>query len=194
MNVMDGVTLVDFLTQFFPSIKCIVVTSHTHKEMLEDMMACGAMGIVFKLFTNELTSNNLANFGISHKFELLDTAIETVANNTFYLDSLIASSEKQMVEQLNRVALIAYRQQQRNMNASFNFVDKEQMILALCAGTSAKLSDIAQVLSISVQNLKWHQSNIFKKMGVEDRLELTHICNRKGIVKNARNLVGKEEL
>jgi DNA-binding NarL/FixJ family response regulator len=192
MNVMDGVTIVDFLTQYFPSIKCVVISNHHHKEMLEDMIACGAMGILWKLFTvqNDLLSK--ISLELQHKFEPLDACIESVVNNKFYFDKIIDEMENNISQQLNREALIAHRQQQRLANAAFNFIDKEQVIVALCAGTSAKLADIANALSISVQNLKLHLSNIFKKTGATDRLELTHICNRKGIVKNVRNIVGIE--
>ncbi len=193
MNVMDGVTLVDFLTQYFPSIKCIVISNHHHKEMLEDMIACGAMGIVWKLFTVQNDVLSKISLEVQHKFERLDECIASIADNNFYLDNIFDEIEDNVSQLLNREVLIAHRQKQRLANAAFGFIDKEQIVVALCAGTSAKLADIADTLSISVQNLKLHLSNIFKKTGATDRLELTHICNRKGIVKNVRNIVGKEQ-
>jgi DNA-binding NarL/FixJ family response regulator len=61
-------------------------------------------------------------------------------------------------------------------------------VVVLYAGSTAKLEDIAILLSMSVHNLKVILTGIYKKMGVEDRSTLTYLCQRKGIVKNARNI------
>jgi DNA-binding NarL/FixJ family response regulator len=194
MDVMDGVTLVDFLHQFYPAIRCIAVTSHTHKEMMEDMMACGAMGIVFKLFTVKDKYADPESFGLSHKFELLDEAIETAMANEFYLDRLVKKAGRNVLQHLNREQLLAECQQQRKANAVFNLTEREYEIALLCAGTNARLDDIASMLCMSVQNLKLILSGIYKKVNVADRNGLVFLCNRKGIVKNARNIVGKERM
>ncbi len=194
MNVMDGVTLVDFLHQFYPSIKCIAVTSHDHKEMIEDMMACGAMGVVFKFFTVDETLAKPESFGLSNKFEPLDTAIKAAIANEFYLDSLIEMTDRNMMRQLNRMQLLTQRQLQRIANDVFGLADREYEVALLYAGTNAKQDDIAEMLCMSVQGLRFILTNIYKKMGVTDRMELTFLCNRKGIVKNARNIVGKERM
>ncbi len=163
MDVMDGVTLVDFLNQFYPSIKCIAVSSHNHKEIIEAMMACGAMGFVFKLFTIDENLLNPQLLGLTNKFETIDAAIETVIANVFYLDKLIERSEKEMVKHLNRETLLAKCQQQRNANAVFNLTLHEYEILLLCAGSNSKLDEIATLLSKSIQSLKLLLSGIYKK-------------------------------
>jgi DNA-binding NarL/FixJ family response regulator len=194
MNIMDGVTLVDFLHQFYPSIKCIAVTSHTHKEMVEDMMACGAMGIVFKFFTIDATLATPKIYGLQHKFESLDKAIETAMANAFYLDKLIEKDLGQTLAFLNREQLLQQCQQQRKANAVFNLTEREYEIAQLCAGTNARLDDIANMLCVSVQSLKLILAGVYKKVNVTDRNGLVFLCNRKGIVKNARNIVGKEKM
>lgn len=194
MNVMDGVTLIDYLTEYYPSIKCIAVTSHDHKEMVEDMMGCRAMGVVFKYFTIDEKYAKPADCDLTHKFELLDESIVAAMNDEFYLDSkFINTSFNKGINVLNRYTLLAAYQHQKLSNAAFGLTKRETEVVVLYAGTTAKLEDIANLLSMSVHNLKLILTGIYKKMGVGDRSTLTYLCQRKGIVKHARNIVGVEK-
>ena len=73
MPKMDGVQLTDFLTDHFPNIKVIAISSHTHKGAVEDMIACGAFGFISKLYSMK----NLPN------------AIIAVAEGKFYIDPIL---------------------------------------------------------------------------------------------------------
>lgn len=185
MNIMDGIALTDFLQQFFPSIKCIGVTSYCNKEVITDMVSCGAMGMVFKLFT--MKDEILFKEYIPIKFNGLDSSITAVANNEFYLDSYMQLTLKETLPLFDREAMRAHRLQQIQANAALNFTDREKIIVALCASSSTKLDVIAQALCVDIKTLEKTLTQIYKKLSIDSRLELTHFCISRAIIFNSRN-------
>lgn len=162
MRIMDGVALTDFLHQFFPSIKCIGVTSYCNKEVITDMVSCGAMGMVFKLFT--MKDEILFKEYIPIKFDGLDNSIIAVANNEFYLDSFMQISANEMMPVFNHAAMLAHRQQQIQANEAFGLTHKERMIVALCASSSSKLDVIANALCMDIKTLEKNLTQIYKNL------------------------------
>lgn len=75
MMKIDGVTLTDFLTDYYPDIKVIGVSTYTSTETVEDMLASGAWGYVNKI--------NLPD---------LPKAIKSVLSGIVYIDPLIKVS------------------------------------------------------------------------------------------------------
>lgn len=183
MNIMDGITLTDFLQQFFPSIKCIGVTSYCNKEVMEDMITCGAMGMVFKIFTME--DKGLPEEYKAIKFDGLSNSIDAAMNNQFYMDTFMQIEVKGYP--LNVDTLRAHRQQQIQANAALSLTDRERMIAMLCAGSSTKLDVIAHALCMDIKTLEKNLTQIYKKLDVDSRLELTHFCISRAIIFNSRN-------
>ena len=185
MPVMDGVVLTDFLYQFFNNMLCIGVTNHHHNEMIEDMISCGASGLAYKIFTApESTLITLKK----ERFEDIDACIDAVAQGNFCIDNCMKLLSHNYAQELDIKAMKAQRKNLLEANGYFSFTEKEQMMMMLCAGSSAKLEAIASLLSYDVKTLEYHLSKIYKKLGVANRLALTHLCLSQSIVKNSRGI------
>lgn len=192
MQVMDGISLIDFLTRFFPSIKCIANTNHCHKEIFEDAMCCGAMGLISKTY---LLDNRQIIFEdkVYTRFGTIDECIETVMKNEFCIEGRMMLLAKVFLHQLNRDEMLAMRERELAANAIFGLTNKEWEIATLCGSSSATIEDIAGVLSIAPKTLQGKLAYIYEKLGISNRMELMRFCSSKALVKYARELLGKEK-
>ncbi len=163
MPKMDGVQLTDFLTEHFPSIKVIAISSHTHIEPVEDMLACGAYGYVTKVF-------DMKN---------LPAAIIAVANGDVYIDPVL------QLEGINREQLMADRKNQKRFQDKLKLSTKQKEILALYT-TTAGQKEIADALSISARTVENHVKTVSDKLKVVNRQELTIKSIRNGFTRLAR--------
>lgn len=65
---------------------------------------------------------------------------------------------------------------------SFNFTDREMEVIKLCCeGLLSK--EIAYKLNLSTRTVETHKSNIFKKMGINNSVELVRYAIHNGIIK-----------
>lgn len=163
MPKMDGVQLTDFLTEHFPSIKVIAISSHTHIEPVEDMIACGAFGYVSKLYEMK----NLAN------------AIRAVANGNVYIDPVI------QLENIDRVQLMNIRKKQKQLQDKLKLSPKQKEIIALYT-TTAGQREIANALSVSSKTVENRVKTVSGKLKVHNRQEFTLESFRKGFARVAR--------
>jgi DNA-binding NarL/FixJ family response regulator len=51
-----------------------------------------------------------------------------------------------------------------------------------CVAMGMRNAEVAEHLSLSENTVKTHLTNIFQKLGIRDRLELTHYAIRRGLV------------
>ncbi len=132
MRKMDGVQTVDFFTDHFPAIKLMAISSHTHKEAVEDMVACGACGYVSKLY-------NMKN---------LPDAINAVAAGKIYIDPIL------QIENIDREKLMAVRAKQKEYRDDLGLKPKQTEMNALYA-TVASQKHIADILSVSEKTVEY---------------------------------------
>jgi DNA-binding NarL/FixJ family response regulator len=85
----------------------------------------------------------------------------------------------QVVESLSR----KYRTDHRTEGGRKDLSERETEVVVLIA-TGHRNKEIASKLFISEQTVKTHLSNIFQKLGVNDRLELALYAMRNGLVSN----------
>lgn len=163
MPKMDGVQLTDFLTEHFPSIKVIALSSYSQTETVEDMLACGAYGYASKLF-------NIKN---------LQEAIVSVANGMVYIDPLLG------IKSINREQLMSERKNQKHLLDKKGLSAKQKALIALYS-TSASQDEIAEVLSVSSKTVENRVRDISKTLEVTSRLELTLKSIRNGYIRVAR--------
>jgi len=163
MPKMDGVQLTDFLSEHFPCIKVIAISSHTHKEAIEDMVACGAYGYTSKLY-------NMKN---------IPNAIISVAAGNFYIDPIL------QLEAINREYLISERKKQKLFQQESKLTIKQKAMISLYT-TNASQKEIATTLSISQKTVENQVRDISGILKVNSRQEFTLKSIRKGFTRLAR--------
>lgn len=159
---MDGIALTDFITDNFPSIKVIGVSSYVENETIEDIFSCGAWGYVFKMH-----------------LETLVTAIRTVLKGEAYIDPRIGLTNEM------RNVLIEKRNERKEMKKSLGITRREGTFLSLSA-TDMEYSEISNLMFVERKTLDRFFSNISKKIEVKNRHHLTLFALRHGLVKLAR--------
>jgi DNA-binding NarL/FixJ family response regulator len=162
MPKMDGVQLTDFLTEQFPSIKVIAMSSYCEQLNVEEMMACGAYGYVSKLF-------NMKN---------LTLAINSVINNIIYIDPVLKIAD------IDRNSLMAARKKEKQLLYNSNFTPKQMALIALYA-TSASQKEIAEAFSVSQKTIETRISDVARKLKFGNRQDFTLQSLRKGFIRVA---------
>jgi DNA-binding NarL/FixJ family response regulator len=190
MRGMDGVSLTDYLTNYFPDIKVMALSSHTHIEAVEDMFACGAKGYVVKIFPPGV--NRFEVLPSSKHMAHLEEAINTIINGGYYIDPNLINSSANEYHAFDIEKLVARRQAENKGAASLGLTKREKMMSSLYASASGtKQEAIASVLNISTNTLDKQIQSASAKLNVNNRQMFTLRSISLGIIKIARGLVGK---
>jgi DNA-binding NarL/FixJ family response regulator len=124
----------------------------TASERMEDAMAALRMG------ARAIVQKRFA-------FETLIEAIRTAAGGMVWLPPLV---QTQLAAQLSAPE-------------AKQLTDRESEIVRYVAG-GLRNAEVAERLGISESTVKSHLNNIFQKLGMRDRVELTHYAIRSGLV------------
>lgn len=164
-TVKSDIVLLDIS---LPDISGIDIAKRLHTENPELKI------LVLSAETGEDTIVQLTQTGIngfvskSVPVEELHRAIEYVADGAEYYGRDISK-------------LIHYIHVARE-NGKNDFTTRENDIIAMCAeGLSAK--EIADKLNIGLSTVNTHKNNIFKKLGINNSVELVRYALKKGIIK-----------
>jgi DNA-binding NarL/FixJ family response regulator len=151
MPGMDGVTATAAITEHYPAMEVVAMTSFGQADMVHGALQAGAAGYLLKdAEADEVTA-----------------AIRAACRGEVHLDPAIA-------KQLTR-SLVALKPQ--TVNA---LTDREREVLALVAeGLSNQ--QIADALVISERTARTHVSNILGKLGVASRTQAALLAIREGI-------------
>jgi DNA-binding NarL/FixJ family response regulator len=151
MPGMDGVTATAAITQRYPEMEVVAMTSFTQANMVHGAFQAGAAGYLLK----DAEADEVA------------AAIRAACRGEVHLDPAIA-------KQLMR-SLVAPRPQ--TVTA---LTDREREVLVLVAqGLSNQ--QIADSLVISERTARTHVSNILGKLGVASRTQAALLAIREGI-------------
>ena len=129
----------------------------TASERMEDAMAALRMG------ARAIVQKRFA-------FETLTEAIRTAARGMVWLPPLV---QTQLAAQLSTPE-------------AKQLTDRESEIVRYVAD-GLRNAEVAERLAISESTVKSHLNNIFQKLGMRDRVELTHYAIRSGLVGLRRN-------
>lgn len=162
MPKMDGVQLTDFLTEQFPSIKVIAMSSYCEQQNVEEMIGCGAWGYVSKLY-------NMKN---------LSLAIHTIAKNNVFIDPVL---QLPIIERTN---LMAVRKKEKQLLYNSNFTPNQMALIALYT-TSASQKEIAETFSVSQKTIETRISRVSKKLKFANRQDFTLQSLRKRLIRVA---------
>lgn len=152
LDGISGVEVAKRLREQKTTLKILVLSAESRQETVSKLMETGIEGFISKN---------------SSKEELL-TAIEYVADGAEYFGRDVAR-----IIHCVRIA-------KQNVKDT-NFTPRELEMVTLCSkGLTAR--EIAQHLNISLKTVMAHKYNIFKKLGINNSVELVKFAVKNGII------------
>lgn len=153
MPNFDGLQTTDFLNSYFPQIKIIAISSHSHDDIVKDMLLCGAYGYIQKV-KNDFGKRIIA-FDV-----VLKNALQAIANNERYLDERF----REFYELPNPDELVRLRQNEKNLQRKqFNISKIEQELVLLCpVGLSYK--QLGNICNKSPRTVETEIRGLIKKL------------------------------
>jgi two-component system response regulator DevR len=141
-----GVDVCRRITERWPHMRVIMLTSYTDEDLITEAVLAGASGYVLKQVGNE---------------ELL-RAIEAVRRGEALLDPQVTQRVLQRMRQTERLL---------DASAFYDLSKRELEVLHLVSqGKSNR--EIAEVLSVSEKTVRNHVSSLLNKLGLNNRIEL----------------------
>ena len=155
MDGMDGIETTRRLMEELPDCKVIVLTSYLDDDKLYPVIEAGAFSYLLKT---------------SRASEIAE-AIRAAARGQSVLESQVAAK---MMNRLRRPA-----QEKRLPHEALT--EREMEVLKLIAQGKSN-QEVADELFIGVKTVKYHLTNLFSKLGVEDRTQAAIYAHRHGLV------------
>jgi NarL family two-component system response regulator LiaR len=156
MDGMDGIESTRRLTEEMPDCRVIVLTSFLDDEKMYPVIEAGAFSYLLKT---------------SRASEIAD-AIRAAARGQSVLESQVASK---MMNRFRRPA----------QNAALpheELTEREMEVLQLIAQGKSN-QEVADELFIGIKTVKYHITNLFGKLGVDDRTQAAIYAHRHGLAK-----------
>ena len=160
MEKINGLQILPQIIDQYPQLKVIILTAQVSLAESVKAIRDGARGIILKHAASEF----------------LIKGIHKVIDGELWADS---STMTQVVESLSRKFRVDGRPERGRKDLS----ERETEVVVLIA-SGHRNKEIASKLFISEQTVKTHLSNIFQKLGVNDRLELALYAMRNGLASN----------
>ncbi|WP_272898826.1 response regulator [Paenibacillus sp. MMS18-CY102] len=154
MEGMDGVETTRKVLELFPDCKVIVLTSYLDDSKLYPVIEAGAFSYLLKT---------------SRANEIAD-AIRAAARGQSVLESQVAAKMMNRFRQPQQTAVKAHEQ----------LTEREMDVLKLVAQGKSN-QEIADDLFIGIKTVKFHVTNIFSKLGVDDRTQAAIYAHKHGI-------------
>lgn len=155
MEPMDGVETTKKILEVHPTCKVIVVTSFIEDSKLYPVIEAGAFSYMLK--TSRATD--------------IAKAIRAAVRGESVIESQVA------MKLMNR---IRQPQEQRGEKLYELLTDREMEVLkSLSKGQSNQ--EIADELFINIKTVKFHVTNIFQKLNVEDRTQAAIYAHKNGL-------------
>lgn len=154
MDGMDGIETTRRLLEQQPECRVIVLTSFLDDEKMYPVIEAGAFSYLLKT---------------SRANEIAD-AIRAAARGQSVLESQVAS------KMMNRFRKPAQSEAQPHEELT----DREMEVLQLIAQGKSN-QEIADELFIGIKTVKYHLTNMFSKLGVEDRTQAAIYAHRNGL-------------
>lgn len=153
MSGIGGIEATRKILRSSPSIKILVITSHTEEPFPSNMLKAGALGYITK----------------HANLEEMVQAIRTVYAGQRYLSSAIA----------NKVSL---KRVSDKGTAIFNELSEREMQIMLLVTQGMRIQDVADKLCLSPKTVNSYRYRLYEKLGVASDVELTHLAIRHGVI------------
>jgi len=158
VNLPDiwGVEAARRLRREYPDLKIIAVSGENTEETIRAMIDAGIDGFISKQHSG---------------IEDLTEAIDSVMNGVEYFGRDISA-----------IIFDVYVAKKKTAVVTSEFTDREREIILLCRdGLLCK--EIANRLKISVYTVNSHKRNIFRKLGINNTVEMVQYALKKGIIR-----------
>ncbi|WP_277424213.1 response regulator [Cohnella candidum] len=156
MEGMDGIETTRRIMEEMPDCRVIVLTSFLDDEKMYPVIEAGAFSYLLKT---------------SRANEIAD-AIRAAARGQSVLESQVASK---MMNRFRRPA-------QSEALPHEELTEREMEVLQLIAQGKSN-QEVADELFIGIKTVKYHLTNLFGKLGVEDRTQAAIYAHRHGLAK-----------
>lgn len=155
MPGLDGLAATREILAANPGIRILFLTQHENKEYILPALKLGAAGYVLKRAEGN---------------ELL-TAIRTVHSGGTFLDPAVAGA---VVGEMNRPS-------QAEADPFGSLSEREREVLVMLA-RGETYQQIAEALFISPKTVDYHRTNLMRKLGLNNRAELTRFAVERGLL------------
>jgi len=153
---MSGIEIARRLKTEYPAVKILAFSADNSASTINQMLQIGIEGFISKLKSNPDT---------------LAEALRSVEQGVEYFGSDISD----MIRQI-------YLSKKKTTQVSSEFSEQEKRIIECChEGLPVKL--IANRIGISINTVNWHKSNIFRKLGINNSLEMVKYAVKNGIIR-----------
>lgn len=147
--------IVTRLRKDYPGIKILIVSAENAAETIEPLLEIGIDGFISK---QQSTGKELPE------------AITTIMDGMEYFGKDIAA-----------IIYNVYVSKKKTTKITSEFTEREQEIINLChSGLQSK--EIANRLHISPRTVETHKNNIFKKLGINNTMEMVRYAMEHGII------------
>ncbi|MCB2188742.1 MAG: response regulator transcription factor [Deltaproteobacteria bacterium] len=157
MPGISGMEALSLIKETVPQCQIVVLSMHSKESMVHRSLDAGALGYVLKA---------------SPSTDVVE-AVRAAQRGEYFLSSKI------------RAEVISAYLQSRDRKPPIKGYDllseREQQIFRLVAEGSST-NQIAEVLTVSPKTVEKHRTNIMRKLGLKDRLELVKLAIKIGIV------------
>ncbi|MDD4141561.1 MAG: response regulator transcription factor [Bacteroidales bacterium] len=149
---LSGIVIAERLRKDYPEIKILVLSSESDRRTLSELVTIGIDGFIGKDLPRE---------------ELIK-AVTDVANGSEYYGRDIAR------------IIHCIRVSKRDVSDDVFTLREKEIIQLSIKGLQAK--EIADKLNINVGTVNVHKNNIFRKLGINNSVELVNYCLKNGII------------
>jgi DNA-binding NarL/FixJ family response regulator len=157
MPKMDGIEATRKIRERFPDTEVVVLSMHAKKAYIDQVLKAGAKGYVLK----DSDEENLLS------------AIDTVHNGGYYLDSPIA--DQVLSDYFSDKSKRELKKQSDPLS------EREREVLRLLAEGHSN-QEVADTLYISRKTVENHRANIVRKTGIQGQVGLTKYAARIGLI------------
>jgi DNA-binding NarL/FixJ family response regulator len=152
---MNGFDIARRLKTEYPDLKILAISAENSASTIDKMLSIGIEGFISKLNGSPDT---------------LAEAIRSIMQGVEYFGSDISNIIRQI-----------YIAKKRTTKVSSEFSDQEKRIIE-CSHEGLPVKLIADRLGISAKTVNWHKSNIFRKLGINNSLEMVRFAVENGII------------
>ena len=156
MPRMTGLQAARELSRIQPGLRILILTMYDNEQYFFEALRVGAAGYVLKSVADR---------------DLVEACHAAMRDEPFLYPGVVTALVREYLDRARNGADLPARA----------VTEREEEVLKLVAeGHSTK--EIAELLFISVKTVERHRSNIFAKLGLRDRLELTRYAIRAGLI------------
>jgi len=155
MPEMSGVEIARRMKKEYPEIKILAVSSENSSETVQEMLEIGIEGFVSKLHGGA---------------ENIVEAVRSVMQGVDYFGKDISNIIRRI-----------YVAKKKTIEVTAEFTEQEKRVIELChEGLPGKL--IADRLGISLRTVDNHKNHIFRKLGINNTMEMVRYALKNGII------------